>query len=86
MLPLPTLWTSVAVPSIVVVEEPDPCTVCGQPDCCASEHHNRGTLEVFDTLTAKLLTDAHQEVERVPTTAEVDTAIANAQAWLDRME
>lgn len=81
-LPLPELWTSAAVPSFVVVEEPEPCSVCRQPDCCASEHYPRGALE----LAPDLLRNVQAELDRVPTPAEVDAAIANAQAWLDRVD
>lgn len=96
-LPLPELWTSAAVPSFVVVEEPEPCPVCHQPDCCASQHgDNRGTLEAKEAIarrenggrdsSAYLAALVQAELDRVPTPAEVDAAIANAQAWLDRRD
>lgn len=94
-VPVP-LSTSVAVASFEVPDDPDPCAVCGQPDCCASHGDNRGTLEAKEAIarrqaggrdsSAYLAALAQAELDRVPTPAEIDAAITNAQAWLDRRD
>lgn len=98
-VPVP-LSTSVAVASFEVPDDPDPCAVCGQPDCCASHGDNRGTLEAKEAIAARqakhlgsmadrmdaLAIQVQAELDRVPTPAEIDAAITNAQAWLDRRD